>query len=544
MDELISKIETLSRRPRVPSDPTGAIDVGEALWGEVRLLATDVEREALIVAWARIITTAVNGFSDYQDCFWQTEYFFELAISYAVSTSTALECIKACHVMWQSHDVSEHFTPGWANAAIIRAIEWLRVPRGGHEQLDTARVADIIGGCKILKAVAKAGREYEELMLKHAVLSDAISESMHCVEEACSEGRQLTHVLEQLLAVKAMCAATAANVLTALEQSVNLRRPSSDCLLNAYNAMCDQRPEDLELQVRASQGPLVTLALHILTTRNEGTGLDANGEPVRNKQLPGGSKSVKRDDGCSRGADDHPDLDVHGGVVSGEEAAEVVDEGDDDDDDDDHDFDGEEDEDSDDSPDEIFLEACVFIKFLLEPWERDDASHMTRKTQIATTLLELGALEGLLSQLSFWALQWDGYYGDAGDSCLIALLELMRYFPDIVKKAVTSRPEVVEMIRQQAANGRVYKERFSGRAFRLAREKEFETGLGAAMKLENLLDGKSEDGEPFLAEAGANRNADREISADTTGSGDRSETEGLFVDAASTAVAASMTRDA
>ena len=464
----ISKVERLSQQLRVPNGKDIKNEVGFALWSEVKSLPLEQEQEALVTKWAKNVVSAVRGFSDFKDCFWETEHFFELAIT-NMPLPTVIECIKACDVMWATHDVSESFAPGWANAVLTRCKQWLTVT-DPVQLTDPVRVEDILGASKALTAVANAGSEYEDLISSNTELLDVVQITLQMVQEASSHGGRLKKVVNNLLSIKAMCLTSGEDILKTLELAVNMRRPRGGCLLKAYNAMCDQKPEDLTLQLHASRGPLAALTVHVLRTMNEGTGLDSDGMPLSKKK-----KSKKKKGGKGKGG------------LSGE----GVDTQDQDDDDTGDHYDNE----------DVFLEACVFLKFLLQPWQRKDPVHMEAKRQIAISLLEQGALEGLLSQFTFWATEWGGNFGDPGDPCMVSLLEFYRYFPDVVKDVVFARKEVLQIIRQQAVNGRNYNQRHNGSLNRLAFEEDYERGIQAAVKLENLLEGKTESGEAVDAPA-------------------------------------------
>jgi hypothetical protein len=76
-------------------------------------------------------------------------------------------------------------------------------------------------------------------------------------------------IRKEIAMIDALCNSSSEGVIAALELSVDLSKPSGDILNEAYNAMCEEQRGDLDLQVRASQGPLTQLALQALTNQNE-----------------------------------------------------------------------------------------------------------------------------------------------------------------------------------------------------------------------------------------------------------------------------------
>ena len=131
----------------------------------------------------------------------------------------------------------------------------------------------------------------------------------------------------------------------------------------------------------------------------------------------------------------------------------------------------------------LFHESCAFVMLLLVPWDRANNAHLAAKLHIATSLRNLGVVEALFGQFTFCATQWGGYIGDCGAPCLISLLELVRYFPD-VKYGILAKPEIVMLIKQQAQHKR-------GELLNVTSSPSSATDKddagSAAMKLEQLL---------------------------------------------------------
>ena len=129
---------------------------------------------------------------------------------------------------------------------------------------------------------------------------------------------------------------------------------------------------------------------------------------------------------------------------------------------------------------DLFGESLSFIKLLLEPWDREDAAQMEIKLQIATALLELDIVTGLLKHFNFWVEHKFGY-GDCGDAAVLSLLELVRHFPNLIGDKILPNAGAVSFIRHLAEVDRkstIHRSRV--------------TGERAAGIIEALMDGKPE----------------------------------------------------
>ena len=339
MEDFINKLETI-RSPSGGGAQSDNIQIGETLWNEVLTTQPTVTvQEELVIQYAKIIVSAVRGFSDYRDCFWDISHFLKLAIS-NMSPTVALECVKVGCVMYDTDATSDHFTPDWADAAISRCVTWIHLNSAANYS-DAAVVANLSAACRIMKEVANAGEEYKELINANNELKTATDQSIQYADQALADrvvaAKMLKRVKKELLSVQAMCLTAGADVLTALESSFDPENPSGDCFFEAYNNMCEQRPVDLTLQLQAAQGPLARGAIKVMQTLNEG-----------NKKK------------------------------------------------------------------NLFMEACVFISLLLAPWDRADPEHMTTKLHIAQLLRDLGLVEALMRQFSFWISDWGGVFGECG----------------------------------------------------------------------------------------------------------------------------------
>jgi hypothetical protein len=408
LDSLISKVETARKSASGNAQPEVA--TGELLWKEIAGAHENIEgQEVEIVKCANLITNAVKGFSDYSDCFYDASYLLQLGIE-RLSQKGALRCAVTCGVLYGTENSSTDFKADWANAALSRCAEWFAVV----DVNDSAVAARLKGALNLVNEVAKAGQEYRDLIAQHGPFRTAVQSSLAVLEDALAQvalGAQtetkLNPLLKTLRTAAALCDNSPDGVILNLEQAVDLSKPDCNLLLEAYNAMCDEKPEDLTRQQRAAAGPLLQLAMHGLSTQTEG------------------SKKYK----------------------------------------------------------DFLMESLMFCRLLLEPWARDDPAHMEAKRTLAEVLRSQGLAQGLLRQLAFWETEWAGSFGDCGDPCFITLLELVRYFPEVLTNDVAANEHAVALIRKVANNFRQFPTNRFGR----------ETAMSTAARLEALLDGKTEE---------------------------------------------------
>lgn len=432
LDQLIARIDAAVSQAHSSEDSREDIVVaGEILLKDVQEKHSTVEeQEKDLIKTVNLITQAVNGFSDYAECFWSASYFLQLIIE-TYSAKAVLQTVKACAVLFGTENSSDDFQEGWSLAAIKKCAQILKV-ESAEQLTDPAVLKAFKDVNAILREVCEAGDEYKELVKENTGLKDSLAEVNLLLEQSSGGARKsvfnaahtaaMEAVQKELFKIEAMSSDSSEGIIAALEQSVDLSNPSGTPLFEAYNAMCEEQENDLALQVRAAQGPLAQLAIQVLVQLNEG--------------------------------------------VEGKE--------------------------------ELFLEALVFCRLLLEPWNRDDAAHMEVKKQIATFLKDQGIVPALVGQLAFWATEWNFMFGDCGDPAVIALLHLARYFPNIVTDEIQPNAGAVSFIRHNA-------EFYRGNAKRSAFTTDYETAYSASISLEAFLDGKPEPSLPCREEKTAQR---------------------------------------
>jgi hypothetical protein len=278
LDSFIAEVEAASKEVGGSrSNNADYVAIGEKLWSAIEQKnLTPKDLEAQIVKRAHLIVSAVQGFSDYQDCFWETSHFLQLGIE-RLSPSGAVSCGKACSIMFGTEYTEDHFRPEWAIAAIARCTALLAVPSLEAVQ-EPATLPNLQSAEKLLDIVAKAGEKYRELIPQNPELLQAATASLALLEDLNSQSvfaRQTEAKLKPLLKVLrtavALCDTSSDAVISNLEKAVDLDNPDANLLLEAYNAMCEERPEDLALQLQAVQGPLFQLAFKGITTLNEGS---------------------------------------------------------------------------------------------------------------------------------------------------------------------------------------------------------------------------------------------------------------------------------
>lgn len=407
LNQLISKLQELQTAAGNSEDSLKSI--GEALWEDVvRSNDTPEKQEKQVVEYANLINKAVEDFSDYADEFYYTMHFLTLGIE-RLSPKGAVRCATACRILFGTEDTCDSFEPKWANAALERCAELFTLSSIADVN-DTGLVSRFKGAGSLVDEVAKAGEEYRELIANHSAFTTAVQASLALLDDGSStDDSKRKPLLKPLRTAAALCDNSPEGKIDQLEKSVDLAKPDGNVLFEAYNAMCEEGPEDLICQQRAVNGPLTQLALQALRNQDE----------------------------------------EHEGKNN------------------------------------LLLEALVFCRLLLQPWAKDDPTHMAAKLSIAESLRQQGVVEGLLKQLAFWEKEWSGSYGDCGGPCLMDLLELVRYFPTLLSEEVAQNLDAVALIRRAAATFRNNSNRFLQRSH--------ETGESAAARLEALLDGKTEE---------------------------------------------------
>ena len=111
---------------------------------------------------------------------------------------------------------------------------------------------------------------------------------------------------------------------------------------------------------------------------------------------------------------------------------------------------------------------------------------MEAKLQIATALLELDVVTALLGQFRFWAVEWQFSYGDCGDPAVFCVLELARYFPNIINDKILPNADAVAFIRKVAEQ---HRGNLARPGFHMRNR---DSGGFAATVLEALMDGLPE----------------------------------------------------
>ena len=431
LDQLIARIDAAVNQAQSSGDSREyLLAAGEILLKDIQAEhTTEQDQEKALIKIVNRITQAVNGFSDYGECFWSASYFLQLIIE-KYSAKAVLQTVKACAVLFGTENSSDDFQEGWSLAVVKRCAQMLKVESA--EQLSEPFVLKKIKDVNaILREVCDAGNEYQELIKENTDLKDSLAEVNLIFEQASGGARgsvfdaahktALEAIKKELFTLEAMSSDSSEAIITALEQSVDLSKPTGTPLFEAYNAMCEEQEADLALQVRAAQGPLAQLAIQALVQQNEG-------------------KEGKK---------------------------------------------------------HLFLEALVFSKMLLEPWDRNDEAHMAVKKQIATHLKDQGIVPALVGQLAFWANEWKFSFGDCGDPAVIALMHLVRYFPNIVSEDILPNTHAVAFIRHNAEYYRTSPNRGASDGF------FHETAYSASVILEAFLDGKPEPPMPTKQELAA-----------------------------------------
>ena len=359
-----------------------------------------------LITIANVVRNAVKGESDYRGEFARLGHLLSLGIMNG-SVDCALSCVKACETMYDTHEVEEFYSEEWAIATITRIISCT------HLDVTTIAINDIMIGCKMLTLLYESGDKYEHLVKSNELLQQTLAAAMAYIENnnimnQCKLNKKQFNQLKKEVSLAQGLCSTGETKLRLLENSIDMQdiklKAVGNVLFNAYNSMCEERPEDLDIQVLAAQGNLMKAAIYILAHYTEATESSS------------------------------------------------------------------------------FLEACVFIKLLITPWNRTDALHMQKKLIIANILKEMNIYELLTKQFDFWWIQWNGSYGDCYDPCIIILKEYLCYFPEN-KELVLNNNSIISLIKRAADYKRSY---YTNHPW-LNNTQTYECGGSASIYLENVL---------------------------------------------------------
>jgi hypothetical protein len=426
---LMNRIQSLSANLGMGDDAA----IGTALFNELQGDASlsQAQKEDLAISYAKTVVKMVNGFSDYRDEFWCIDPFLVGCIQ-TMSLNVMKACVDAGKIMYSTHESDVAFREDWARAVNRRCAEFLNDISNHPEQIGSVGLI-----CDCIRAVDDAGYEYSDLLQADSDLSAAIDAALKFIESLPSDsskarGNPNKTAIKTLQGIKAIVI-SGQEKMELLEKSIDLASKKykqwGTALLDAQNMSCTDSPADLAMQVRASTGPLTTAALQILRECTEAKGAGA------------------------------------------------------------------------------LLNAGCWIAHILEPWMKHppnpEASaqrrappsmeeyleHRRQKRSIASSLKASGCIELLFKQLDFWAIEWNGMYGDCGGPILRSLYYMMENFPEEVKSELISRPAVVRMIRQAAGSKRYRnKDAFFG-----VSEHFFEDEGIVCIRMERFIDGLSSD---------------------------------------------------
>jgi alpha-tubulin suppressor-like RCC1 family protein len=96
---------------------------------------------------------------------------------------------------------------------------------------------------------------------------------------------------------------------------------------------------------------------------------------------------------------------------------------------------------------EVLIEAIMWFSLLLQFWNENDLEQMRIKREIANILKDLGIIEGVMRHMEFWAIEWNGCYGDCGFGVFQCLRYLSFYFPEVMKSRLQQCDQrVLDMI--------------------------------------------------------------------------------------------------
>ena len=176
-------------------------------------------------------------------------YFLALGVKH-LSIPVALECVKACVLMYSTHEVDSWFVEHWAVSSLEVCLTVLKSTCESTNTTDKLPYQnDVIAVCSILQEIVSAGDEYEKLL---ATRSQEISGYVvHIAAHVKAVDKGAPKLMQHLRRAIAICASDE-NKLVALEENVDVSvvnyKLESQTLLDAYNLMCFQDEASLLLQ--------------------------------------------------------------------------------------------------------------------------------------------------------------------------------------------------------------------------------------------------------------------------------------------------------
>jgi hypothetical protein len=351
--------------------------MGDVLWSKViTTLPSNAEKNKAMRKYVQIMISSIKGFSDYRDCYAGLSYFLALGVKH-LSIPVALECVKACVLMYSTHEVDSWFVEHWAVSSLEVCLTVLKSTCETIESTNTTDKLsyqnDVIAVCNILQEIVSAGDEYEKLL---AARSQEISGYVaHIAAHVKAVDKGAPKLMQHLRRAIAICASDE-NKLVALEENIDVLvvnyKLESQTLLDAYNLMCFQDEASLLLQQRAVHGNLVFASFRILDALNEGD-----------------------DKSCA------------------------------------------------------LLQAACFLSLLLSPWDSSSEQHMKAKHELTAILSAKGLFEKLLKHLRFWAIDWNGAFGDIGRPIFVCTQHMVLSFNELAVQ-LAQEAEVMAMLRQHS----------------------------------------------------------------------------------------------
>jgi len=278
-EQLMERISAATKRASESGDKRDPLVVaGEILLDDVRKQYPSIpQQEKILTKWANITIQAIQDFSDYKECFWEASYFYQLIIE-NYSAKTVLPTVKACVAVYNTEYSSDKLVTGWATTAMKICAKWIKSE--ASEDISKPELLQAIKNANsVIYAIVKAGQEFKDIVKSNAELKDVLAELNLLIEQSqvagsivCSgtNSAAVAAMKKELVQIEALSCDSAEGVISALETWVDLANPSGAPLFEANNIICEEGPSDLEVQVRASQGPLAKLAVQAVFQQNEG----------------------------------------------------------------------------------------------------------------------------------------------------------------------------------------------------------------------------------------------------------------------------------
>jgi alpha-tubulin suppressor-like RCC1 family protein len=363
------------------------------------------------------VVSYVEGFSDYREVFAPLFHYLTKGIQ-LLSGEIAARAVEVCQLLYSTNEVDTFYHDQWAGLVLQRALDSFVKITQGLSMIKTVEDEIFVrkettAVLEMMESLLRSGGEYEEEVKAASALrkslSDLVSQSLKLYQSAaCARMRTNTIFDQQLHRLLSLCADTTEEKLWHLN-SRTFTPPSSS--LSEQAEVERQRPNLSEEFFQHLDKTILSNSL--LEAYN--SMCDETDSALALQHLSLSSQLT------------FSALSVLHHMTESDEAEQAE--------------------------SYVLMESLMWFSLLLQWWDETSEEHMRLKRTMADQLRGYGLIEELIRQMEFWAVEWEGCYGDCGTGAFLCLKSLCFYFPEITRHALLSargEGRVVEMIRSQS----------------------------------------------------------------------------------------------